>query len=183
MKGKLMYSLITKQDGQIILPETAKNRSASSIIKAINYDGSELHVGDIILHGTKYNKREADSAKSSFVGDDGQLNKLMDVDDVYAKVVNGHVIPIGDWLFCKMIIPESSIAGIYDNRDCRSVQIAACGLDADKGLPIRVGASYLISGWSEEMRQMAFGNDVYIFMKVSSLVAEIKDDQPVAMMN
>lgn len=170
-KGKLIYAMLTKQDGLIQLPETAKNRSTSSVVMAVNDTNSGLHANDVILHNMRYNGREEQGMKNSFYLN-GELCKVMDISDVFAKVVGGSIVPINKWLFCKMIVPESVIAGAYNASDCNMVQLAACSVSADPKVPLRIGGKYLISGWSQEMQQFSFGNDHYIFLLESHLVAE-----------
>lgn len=170
LKGKLIYKLITKQDGKIILPDTAKNRSTASLVVAVNDDGSGIHPNDIILHNMKYNGRV-----EHFVVD-GEDHKIMDTDDVFAKVIAGRIIPVKDWIFCKMVIPESTIAGAFNLKDCNEVIVCAVSINGDKGLPINIGAKYLISGWEKDMQQFQFeaGGECYLFMKADNLVAEIE---------
>ena len=170
--GKLIYKLITKQDGQIILPDTAKNRSTASLVVAVNDKKSGIYKNDIILHNMKYNGRV-----EHFVVD-GEDHKIMDTDDVFARVVSGNIIPIKDWIFCKMIIPTSAIEGVFKLSDCKEVQIAAVSISGDKGLPIAIGKKYLISGWDKDMQQFQFGGESYVFLKINHLVAEIQHDEP-----
>jgi hypothetical protein len=172
-RGKLIYAMLTKQDGLIQLPDTIKNRSTSSIVMAVNDKFSGIHVNDVILHSMKYNGRESDGLKSAFYMN-GELCKVMDTDDVYAKVVGGSVVPLGDWLFCKMIIPESVIEGAFRLSDCNTVQLAACSVMFNPVSPLKTGKRYLISGWDQDMQQFAFGSDHYVFMKEKHLVAEVE---------
>ena len=172
IKGKLIYKLITKQDGQIVLPETAKNRSVSSLVVAVNDPTSGIFPNDIILHNMKYNGR----VEHFFV--DSEDHKIMNTDDVYARVVAGNIIPIKDWIFCKMIIPDSIIAGAFKLSDCKEVQLAAISIVGDKGLPLAIGKKYLINGWDTDMQQFQFGNDSYVFLKAHHLVAEVQHNEP-----
>lgn len=175
LKGKLIYKLITKQDGQIILPDTAKNRSTASLVVAVNADGCGIYPNDIILHNMKYNGR----VEHFLV--DGEDHKIMDVDDVYARVVGGKIIPVGDWIFCKMVIPESTIQGVFNVKDCKEVVIAATSIDGVKGLPIGIGKKYLLAGWDKDMQQFQFSanGDHYMFMKAEHLVAEVVPERSV----
>jgi hypothetical protein len=172
-KGKLIYAMMTKQDGLIQLPDTIKNRSTSSIIVAVNDKYSGINVNDMILHSMKYNGRESDSLKSAFYLD-GELCKVMDTSEAYAKIVNGSIVPLGEWLFCKMIIPDSLIHGAFKLSDCNTVQLAACSVMFSPVSPLRIGSRYLISGWDQDMQQFAFGSDHYVFMKEKHLVAEVE---------
>jgi co-chaperonin GroES (HSP10) len=172
-KGKLIYAMLTKQDGLIQLPETAKNRSTASVVMAVNAFHSGINVNDVILHNMKYNGKEKDSMQKAFYHD-GELCKVMDVDDVYAKVIGGNIIPLGDWVFCKMIIPESSIEGVFKLSDCNTVQLAACSVLFNPEAPLKIGKKYLISGWDQEMQQFAFGKDHYVFLKEEHLIAEVQ---------
>ena len=180
LKGKLIYKLITKQDGQIVLPDTAKNRSTASVVVAVNDAGCGIYPNDIILHNMKYNGRV-----EHFIVD-GEDHKIMDTDDVFARVVGGTIIPVKDWIFCKMVIPESAIQGVFSIKDCKEVIVAAVSIDGAKGLPIRIGKKYLISGWDKDMQQFTFdtSGDCYLFMKADHLVAEVEPDAtPVAFPN
>lgn len=172
LKGKLIYKLITKQDGKIYLPDTAKNRSTASVVVAVNDDGCGIHPNDIILHNMKYNGRV-----EHFIVN-GEDHKIMDTEDVFARVVGGHIIPLGDWIFCKMIIPESGIHGVFKLSDCREVVVCAVGINADKGLPLQIGHRYMISTWEKDMHQFQFqaGGDCYVFMKAEFLIAEICEE-------
>jgi len=169
LKGKLIYKLITKQDGKIILPDTAKNRSTASVVVAVNDDGSGIHANDIILHNMRYNGR----VEHYIVN--GEDHKIMDTDDVFAKVIGGKIIPVKDWIFCKMVIPESTIAGAFNIKDCTEVIVCSVSVNGDKGLPINIGSKYLISGWEKDMQQFQFdpNGDCYLFMKADNLVAEV----------
>lgn len=171
LKGKLIYKLITKQDGQIVLPDTAKNRSTASVVVEVNDDGCGIYKDDIILHNMKYNGRV-----EHFIVD-GEHHKIMDTDDVYARVLGGRIIPVKDWIFCKMVIPESEIQGVFNLKDCKEVIVAAVSVNGDKGLPIGIGKKYLISGWETEMQQFQFkvGGDCYLFLKAEHLVAEVSE--------
>ena len=171
LKGKLIYKLITKQDGKIILPDTAKNRSTASLVIAVNDPESGIYQNDIILHNMKYNGR----VEHFMV--DGEDHKIMETDDVFARVVAGNIIPIKDWVFCKMIIPTSEIAGVFKLSDCKEVQIAGVSINGDKGLPIAIGKKYLIDGWDKDMQQFQFGKDSYVFLKAKHLVAEIEHNE------
>ena len=173
LKGKLIYKLITKQDGKIILPDTAKNRSTASVVVAVNDKGSGIYPDDIILHNMRYNARV-----EHFIVD-GEDHKIMDTDDVFARVVGGRIIPVKDWIFCKMVIPESTIAGAFNVKDCKEVIVCSVGINGDKGLPINIGAKYLITGWEKDMQQFQFdpNGDCYLFMKADYLVAEVESPQ------
>ena len=176
LKGKLIYKLITKQDGKIVLPDTAKNRSTSSMVVSINDNNSGVRSGDIIMHNMKYNPRE-----EHFILN-GEDHKIMDINDVFAKVIRAQIIPVNGWIFCKMIVPESAIAGVYKLKDCKEVVVCAIADDV-KEMSIRIGGKYLLGEWCMEMHQINFESDpnCYMFLKDKSLVAEVISDNVISM--
>lgn len=178
IKGKLIYKLITKQNGQIYLPDTIKNRSTSSVIVSIGTNNLGLNSGDLVLHNMKYNSR----VEHFYVN--GESHKIMDISDVYAKVLRGNIIPVNDWLFCKMVIPESIIDNAFSIKDCKEVILSAVSLSIDDKIPLEVGGRYLLGGWDTTFNQFQFDGSCYMFLKVKDLVAKVvKESNVVPLFN
>lgn len=173
LKGKLIYKFLTRQDGQIVLPDTLKNRSTSSVVVAINSTSTEILVGDIIMHNMSYNNKARTFLKS------GEEHKVMDVGNVYAKVVRGNIVPVNGYYLCKLVIPESIIANAYGANDCKSVLVAALPITND--LPLKIGDEVIISDWHQDMVQFNIQGEMYIFLKESHMVAKVY--RPLTLLN
>jgi len=166
INDNIAYSLIYRQDGIISVPDSMK-RSSGSIVESAP-EGSELQSGDVIIHSMKWQHRE-----EPYHG-----NYIMPLSQVYARVVNGRICPIGNWILCKMIPPKSE-AGIIDLRavvKTQFVQVASVSLSEACG-DLRIGQKYLISGWETDMHQFEFGGvgEIFMFMKPANLIAEYNE--------
>jgi co-chaperonin GroES (HSP10) len=173
LKEKLIYKFITRQDGAIALPDTIKNRSSSSVVVEINSDNKEIQVGDIIMHNMHWNNKARTFLKN------GEEHKIMSVEDVYAKVIRGQIIPVNDWYLCKMVIPKHLIEGVLGVNDCKSIILAAAPIT--NKLPVKIGWEYIIPSWEPDMVQFNIEGGFYLFLKAERLIAEII--KPLAIMN
>lgn len=161
-KNQITFTLVSRQDGLIKVPDTMKKRSSASMVLSVN-GHTELMPNDVILHNQKFLDRIEDFHGTYF----------MPISDVYAKIIGGNICPIDEWILCRLHPPKTEVFDPSAIRKTNIVEVCAVSL-SNSCDGIRLGQKYLIAGWDQEIVQMQFGHDksFHAFMKVKHLIAE-----------